>query len=314
MKATAIVAAFACVAVSTAGTAAAAPLCDPQLLRDVPVRTASAPNGTSFARSIEDVSAAEREAAIASQLLAGNIPSFLRQVSPVALTRSLPDGRRVQITVCVLPDYLAVGSDRDFLYVPMRLATALVVAARYGFTLPTTRLVDAIYLQSAEHLFPQPLPASDEMRSTDYYARHNRLISEQRAARGLDIGLLTSGHKKDLVLTNRLWSYSDRVAIYGWHRADGSAIQPLSTVHGYRYADYSHGVRLVSTTVYVNGEPRSIFSVLSDPVLASALSAEGPIRQPRELVAWAATPPDGDLGAVRPAITADRAATGAVRR
>jgi hypothetical protein len=48
-------------------------------------------------------------------------------------------------------------------------------------------------------------------------------------------------------------------------------------VHGARYADYSHGVRLVSVVAYVNGQPRSIFDILGDPWLAGILSKEGPI-------------------------------------
>jgi hypothetical protein len=91
-------------------------------------------------------------------------------------------------------------------------------------------------------------------------------------------GDLSAGDKKDLVLTNRLWRELDRVAIYGWHRAEGLPIQPLSTVHGWRYADYSHGVRLISTQVWVDGVSRPLFDVLQDPQLAGALSSEGVIQ------------------------------------
>jgi len=295
VKTTAVISAvFAGVLLSFAGAvdnarAANATLCDPALLHDIPARSAAAIGGRGFAARVETVSAGEREVAIADELLAGNLPPSLRQLAPIQLTHALPSGRNVRITVCVLPDYLAVGSDRDLLYVPMRLSTALLVGGNFGFTLPTAKIVDAIYAESAAHLVPQPLPASDQMRSTDYYAHHNQLIGDQRRARGLDLGVLISGHKKDLVLTNRLWMYTDRVAIYGWHRGDGSAIQPLSTVHGARYADYSHGVRLVSITVYVDGAPRPLFDVLSDPELAPALSDEGPIRRPNALVATLAS-------------------------
>jgi hypothetical protein len=50
-------------------------------------------------------------------------------------------------------------------------------------------------------------------------------------------------------------------------------------VHGARYADYSHGVRLVSQTAYLDGVPTSIFELLADPQLAPQLSDEGPLRQ-----------------------------------
>jgi hypothetical protein len=107
--------------------------------------------------------------------------------------------------------------------------------------------------------------------------RHDELVRAQRVAQDTALGALTAGDKKDLVLTNRLWSHLDRVAIYGWHMLDGKPIQSLSTLHGWRYADYSHGARLISTRVFVDGKPRSIFEVMQDSRLAAALSGEGPL-------------------------------------
>src|SRR5208282_1310095 len=168
-------------------------------------------------------------------------------------------------------------SDNDFLLMPMRLATALSTASDYGFTLPTPRLLDAIYAQAAAHFVPQPLPASSQMRSTDYSVRHNQLVGVQRTELGVSLGALIAGDKKDLVLTNRLRNHLDRVAIYGWHATDAKPIQSLSTVHGWRYADYSHGARLISTRVFIDGKPGSIFDILQDNRLARALSDEGVI-------------------------------------
>jgi hypothetical protein len=276
----------AALSVPTAVAARVAPApCDGEQLRRLPVRSTTSPSGSEFARRVAAASETERDHDIETALLAGNLPRFLRQLVPVTMTGSRDDGTAVRITVCVAPDYLAVGSDRDFLLVPMRLATALRVARRYGATLPTGKIVDAIYEQSAVHLLPQPLPAGDQMRSTDYYRHHNQLIADQRRRLGGLPGVLIAGHKKDLVLTNRLWRQRDRVAIYGWHREDHSPIQPLSMVHGERYADYSHGVRLVGTVVYVDGKAKSIFEVLADRQLAPVLTDEGELPRATELVA-----------------------------
>jgi hypothetical protein len=116
------------------------------------------------------------------------------------------------------------------------------------------------------------------MRSNLYLSEHQHRIDEQRS--GLPLGELISGHKKDLVLSNRLRQTPGRVAIYGWHWAPGHPIQPLSTVHGAQYVDYSHGVRLVSATVVVGGQPRSIYDALQDSRVASILSREGVTRNP----------------------------------
>ncbi|WP_020649623.1 hypothetical protein [Solimonas variicoloris] len=246
----------------------------------LPARPAGAPDATRFVHDIAGLDDDAREAAIRAQLLAGNVPSFLRRLVPVRV-----QGANAEVTLCVAPDYLAIGSDSDYLLVPMRLATALDVADRYGFVLPTRKMVDAIYAQSSIRLAPQPLPAGDTMRSTAYYWRHNELVLRQRSAFGAVPAALTAGDKKDLVLTNRLWRNPDRVAIYGWHRSDGRAIQPLSTVHGERYADYSHGVRLVGRLAWIDGEPRPVTALLGDPRLAAALSDEGVIPRVGELIA-----------------------------
>ena len=261
-----------------AGALAVAPQnpCAESLSQEIPQRAANAPGGRAFAQQISSVSDDERESLIRDQLTAGNIPQFLRHLVPVRLQSQLP-GQSLELVVCAAPDYLAVGSDDDFLLIPMRLSTALSLASLYGFTLPTTRIVDAISAQAAVHLAPQPLPAGPEMRSTAYSLRHNELVGAQRTALGASLGELIAGDKKDLVLTNRLRTHLDRVAIYGWHLDNGKPIQPLSTVHGWRYADYSHGVRLISTRVFVNGISRSIFDVMQDARLASVLSDEGVI-------------------------------------
>jgi hypothetical protein len=67
-------------------------------------------------------------------------------------------------------------------------------------------------------------------------------------------------------------------------------IQPLSTVHGARYADYSHGVRLVSAVAYVNGQPRLLLEILEDPWLAGIISDEGPIIRLASLIEAAPAP------------------------
>jgi len=258
--------------------------CD-HALKNVRVRPANASSGSKFAREVAMLTEHEREKAIEEELLAGNIPPFLTRLVPVQLSGRTANGAMTRVTLCVAPDYLAIGSERDFIFVPMRLATALRVARHFDAVLPTSKIVDAVYEQAEVRLAPQPLPAGDQMRSTAYYARHNELIRQQEETFGAALGNLIAGDKKDLVLTGRLWRMSDRVAIYGWHRGSHEPIQPLSTVHGARYADYSHGVRLVGAEADVDDEPRPLLAVLDDPQLAPVVSNEGAIPRISELVA-----------------------------
>ncbi len=253
------------------------------LIRNIPARPFFAMKGSEFARTISSMDGSMREQAILTQLIEGNLPDFLRRLKPVRLSRRLKDGRRITVSIFVMPDYLAVGSDSDYLLIPMTLPTATQIALRFGFVLPTKKMVDAIFRQSAFHFKPEPLAPCPQMTSTAYYVKHDERIKEQRQALENSLGDLVSGHKKDVILTNRLVQAVGKIAIYGWHRLSGVPIQPLSTVHQASYADYSHGIRLVSEIVLMEGKPRSIYGVLQDPELTNVLSDEGTI-QARQLL------------------------------
>jgi hypothetical protein len=254
------------------------------LIKKIPSRPYLAMTGSEFAKRISAMDGLDREHAILDQLVRGNLPDFLKKLKPVQLIDRLEDGKSTTATFFVTPDYLAIGSDNDFLSIPMNLYTAIEVALHFGFTLPTRKMVDAIFSQSFFHLTPEPMPPGPQMRSTQYYVDHNRKIREQRLSLGCPLDTLISGSKKDVVLTNRLARAVGKIAIYGWHRISGTPIQPLTTVHSASYADYSHGIRLVSDIVLIDGEPRSIYDVLEDPRLAKVLSDEGAIPKIRQLM------------------------------
>lgn len=268
------------------------------LTRNIPAEPLPALTGSQFARSVAGLDERTREQAILKELLRGNVPAFLKRLVPVSLSYQPPNGRLVTAKIFVMPEYLAIGSDKDFIRIPMNLYTASTVARRLGFTLPTRKMVDAIYSQAAFHFSPEPMQAGPQMRSTDYYRLHNQKIEAQSRALGVMSGLLVSGDKKDVVLTNRLAGNPGRIAIYGWHRLNGVPIQPLSTVHGACYADYSHGIRLVSEEVLVEGKARSIYDVLQDPVLSKVLSDEGAIPNLRSVLARTT----GDSGCGEPGV------------
>jgi hypothetical protein len=217
-----------------------------------------------------------RDIAIISEVMRGNVPDHVRALQPVRFTGNV-GGRQTEIVICVTPDYLAVGSNSDHVRVPLGLPAALRVADAFDMMLPTTRMVDAIYAQAALRLSPRPMNPGPQMSSTDYFMRHDATLDQQLVQAGGRDGVLLAGHKKDLVLANRLSSNRGRVAIYGWHRGNGDPIQPLSTVHGEYYADYSHGIRLVSRTAYVDGRAVDLRSLLTDGTYAAMLNSDGPL-------------------------------------
>ncbi len=85
-------------------------------------------------------------------------------------------------------------------------------------------------------------------------------------------------------MTNLLARRQGKIAIYGWHFPSGIPIQPLSTIHSATYADYSHGIRLISDWVLLNGQIQPLYEVLGDPELSSLLSDEGPIGKISDLL------------------------------
>ncbi len=247
--------------------------CGPAL--PLPGRFRGAPGGRQFAAAVAPLSDHDRYNAAVEQILAGNLPAFIRPMTAVALSPAPGQPGPDRVTVFVTPDYLCLGSDDDFLRIPLDLPGASRVARRLHLALPTPRIVDAVYRHAGTVLAPAPIPPSALMRSMAVTQEHQAMI--EAARHGRPILPLIAGHKKDLVLTNRLHEHPDRVAIYGWHRPDGHPIQPLSLVHGKGYADYSHGIRLLSRTVLVDGVPMDYFTALADPRIGPVLTREGTI-------------------------------------
>lgn len=251
----------------------------PSSAGSIPTRSYSAMTGSQFIARTKSYTSKQREAAIAREILAGNIPSFLRRPVRVDVSRSVRKYGWISAAVWVMPDYLAIGSDSDFVRMPMTPMTAQRIADEFGYILPTRKLVNDIHRQASIKLSPSPMNSGRLMSSNQYYEAHNRQIERQLGSNAH--GRLVAGHKKDIVITNQLIRRPTRVAIYGWHRRNGVPIQPLSLVHGEDYADYSHGVRLVRRLMKVNGHNVRTKDVLAHKDLAALLSDEGAIVRSR---------------------------------
>lgn len=238
--------------------------------------------GQDFIGKIRDLDPPQREKEIFEQVVNGNVPSFLKQFEKVHLSAKLNNGKIAKGIIYVTPDYVSVGTDQDYVRVPMTPATAKKIADSLHCLLPTAKIVDEIYRQAETKLSPQPMTPGPEMTSVPYFAEHNRMINAQ--LKKVNGGGLIAGHKKDIVISSRLREKPGRVAIYGWHRKNGEPIQPLSTVHGSKYVDYSHGVRLIWSYMKVNGQMRKVSDVLADTLYSSLISYEGPIEKAADLL------------------------------
>lgn len=239
----------------------------------LPPRAPGALTGSQFLKQIEALSPTDREAAALEQITQGNIPGFLRSLKPIDIKIADSQGQQHSATYFVTLDYLAVGTDDDFFRIPIRPATAQAIATAANASLITTKISDDIFAHAKLKLDPRPLTKDRDVTATFY--QHHRIIEEQR--QGKPLGLLIAGIKKDVVLTNRLSEKPNRVAIYGWHHTDGKPIQPLYVGHTDSHVDYSHGIRLMSQLMLVDGRPCNVQDILKDKELSPLISNEGPI-------------------------------------
>ena len=242
-----------------------------------PARPGDAIGGAAFMDLIKDMSLAEREAAAVEEFTRGNFPQFLRQLNSVPVESVGDEGKKITGLIEVMPDYLAVGGDDDFVRFPLTPQAAQKIADALGCVLPTRKMVDAIDAAAEVRLEPRPLTENREAATT--FLQHHELIETQR--QGHELGQLVTGVKKDVVLSPRIFERPSRVAIYGWRKLNGEPIQPLTVVHHNRYVDYSHGTRLVNRTMIVDGQPADVLQLLEDPARCSIVSDEGPMNPPR---------------------------------
>ena len=210
----------------------------------------------------------------------------MRKLSPIH-TELVYDGKTNSATYFVTPDYLAIGSDDDYLLTPITPTTAQKIADLLHCSLPTRKMVNDIHSAAEVKLTPSPIPPSAAMATVPIFIQHNATVLAQRKEQlaGHPLGALVAGHKKDVIISNRLAEKAGRVAIYGWHKPDGKAIQPLTIVHKDTWADYSHGIRLVQLSMIVNGATHTFPKFSRILPCAGLLSDEGPVTNSKYPVA-----------------------------
>lgn len=257
-------------------------------------RKADALIGSAFAKSISDstLTLEQREAIIFNEIKKGNIPNFLRKLSKVTDSIKI-DNRIVRVSYYTLPDYFCIGSDDDYFYIPMTPILAQKVADLTECSLPTKKMVDNIYKTASIKLRPQPIPPTKAMTTLPIFIAHNDSVKIETKPylSEHNNSALTAGNKKDVIISNKIYTEkTPKVVIYGWHKMDGKAIQPVYNKHTNTWADYSHGIRLIQQKVRVEENlegktnPRSrrttIKKLLQDPILYNLLSDEGVIEKP----------------------------------
>ena len=246
-------------------------------------RDPNALSGTKIISIITDLTIDKREDFIYHEVKNGNIPNFLRNMVRVSNRTSI-NGTYRYISYYALPDYLAVGSDDDYFLCPMTPGLGQKLADELDCILPTRKIVDQIWKAAEVKMEPQPIPPNDKMITVPVFNQHNSDVRIQRQTFiGTDsLGTLVSGDKKDLIISSLIYRSPEpnRVIIYGWHYPSGKNIQPIYAGHDSNYVDYSHGIRLIQSKVYVDDVEMLASEVLRSEKLMSLLSDEGLIIKP----------------------------------
>lgn len=240
-----------------------------------PKRNTSAITGTQFYNKAAAFNWQQRDSFAVKEMFSGNVPNFLRKFVAVTVKIKDENGQSIAATFFVSPDYLSIGSDDDWARIDITPMAAQKIADSFLCFLPTKKMVDDIYKAAKIKLAPVPMYAFRDSTVTMY--QHHLIIEGQRKLRR---GLI-AGIKKDVVIsekiiknTNAVFASTNRVAIYGWHTLDGKPIQHLYAGHVSWYVDYSHGIRLVYRTIYVNGKPMDYIDVLKNKILKKLLCDE----------------------------------------
>lgn len=238
-------------------------------------------------RQLGALSKIERENAILEQIESGNIPDFLRR--PKAVIIKGPGGGEVK--TYVMPDYIAVGSDKDFVRVPLSPIIAQALALKYGWNLPTKTIVEETYAQAGKRVVGPSYshPAEFQLNSayldsSGFYLRSDQDIQAQ--LKGVAPGTLVAGAKKELVVSPQVAvrlagvPAGEAIDFYGLYGEDGIPIQRTpghGREAGYRHTEYALGVRFVSPVLVVtkaSGERKVIRmdDALRDPEIAKIIS------------------------------------------
>lgn len=172
------------------------------------------------------------------------------------------------VSLAVADDYLA----------PMPVLQAQPALDELEAIFPTRKIVEKVHAAAPVKLPFRAMNPDVEgvgRASAEMIRRHQALTERDRAGRAG----LASGHQKDYVLAKTM--PAGKCVIYGGRYASGALVQPLSSIHGASYFDYSHGTRAVSKWATLDGREASLEDILRDPAVAGIVSDEGTLSRTR---------------------------------
>lgn len=211
----------------------------------------------------------QREDSLVYYMSNGWMPAYNFRFKKVSYQYTNASGKKFKISFWVSPDYLSIGTNENFVRMPLTPQAAQLLADPFDCVLPTIKMVDEIYKTANIKL--SPIPLTENRDSLPTFTKHHFLIQKQLQHK-IPNGIV-AGIKKDVVqsVAVRNNPKPNRVAIYGWHKLNGKPIQQLYTGHVDWYVDYSHGARLVYEKMLINNKTYFVKDVLNNSELARSI-------------------------------------------
>lgn len=260
----------------------------------LPERPSDALTGSQFMQEMQKLgnmnnkpTQAKMERLIEQEIAKGNLPSFCRPENMKTLTMEGRDGTQVQFKAGL--DYLAIGSDDDYVRIPITPILAQNLSEKYGWGLPTRAMAHSIHDLADIKLVGIGLVNNEEdelkMQGIGFMQRHNKDINKQLGAKGLERlrsgKALVAGHKKDVIISRYVIDHPNGAMDYSGLYTDGKNPVQDNPAHEWTYRDYSHGFRPIGGDVviaYPDGSTQSMkyYDAIKNPQIAKILNgAEG---------------------------------------
>ncbi|MBR2049919.1 MAG: hypothetical protein IJ957_04360, partial [Rikenellaceae bacterium] len=156
-------------------------------LADKPAATLA---GSDFMRRADTTAFWTLEDIIVETVTAGQVPDALRHFRKITFTTPVVDSveilrKKHKVEMWVLPDYVAIGTNDDFVRMPMGPLAAQRIADALDCTLPTPFLVDRIAEASEGHVDIFPFrPLGNRNSQPIVFQDSNNAINAQFKAYG----------------------------------------------------------------------------------------------------------------------------------
>jgi hypothetical protein len=224
----------------------------------------------------------------------GAVPDFLRTFVGVAIAGSVSHVK-YEIVFYAAPDFLSVGSDFDWMRVPLSVPAEQWALDYHGCVHPTKPMARAIYAgtpkgQRIDMLgsWGQTSGSMGGLTSTRaFVGYHDNVESRRKPDHAL--GQLTSGLMKDVIISTPSMMKLGRVMFWGGVPSTGTPFHGSGGDSGLTVPDhmiavhneYAMGLRLCHKKLFVRkagGDwvEKSLADVLADPVEGEVLRADSP--------------------------------------